>query len=194
MKHFPVTLLLIIIFSSITLSSCANDGLVLPPRLDLSPKIFLNESSVGKGIVLQLKVSNQISSFSTSAYGVENNLRRLFTNLITDSFELQDFEVITADDAEDYSQVTELLVLIKVLNNRIESSTLSSNIIANVSIELQAQNKTDKLTRNFNSIRTQEVALKPTIKEVNKLTEVAISQIVRRLVTDKELLEFASKK
>ena len=176
------------------LLGCASDGPKQPPRLDLSPNILVEESEIGDGFIIQLSVNNQIDTQSTSAYGIENNLSELFTDLITEAFERQDFEVILPDDRDPEDQVTELEVNIKIINNEIQQATLSSNIIAKAKISVIVKNNATVLTLDFSSTRTQEVALKPSLAEVTDLTELAIAQIIKRLSVDEKIKNLATRK
>ncbi len=179
--------------SIVFFSGCASDGPKPPPRLDLSPNIRVENSNVGEDYIIHLKVINKIDSQSKSAYGVENNLRELFTDLITDAFEKQDFEVIDDED-EINSKTTQLTVSIIALNNRIEEDTLTSNIISNAELSVSAKKGKTEITLNFKSTRTKEVALKPSLKEVTNITELAVAQVIKRLSIDQRIQTLATSK
>jgi len=185
---------IVIVFISLLLFGCASDGPKGPPRLELSPNILVEESKIGDGYIIQLTIKNQIDSKATSAFGINNNLRELYSELITEAFERQDFEVITPEDRDPDDKVTEIEISITTLNNEIKQATLSSNIIANAAISVTAINSATVLTLNFSSTRTKEVPLKPSVEEVTELTELAIAQVIKRLSIDKKLIELRTKK
>ncbi len=190
MKTLSTISSIFLVLVSFGLIGCASDGPELPPRLNLSPKTLLGNSEHGEGTVIKLSVINQISHNSTSAYGVENNLRELFTDLLTDSLEQQGFEVTTNAYEDTDTTPVYYNIIIQKLNNKIEQTGFSSEITVEVALDLRAKNNSQELTKTYSSKRLKEVALTPTIDEVTELTNLAVAQIVRRLVRDEELRQF----
>ncbi len=187
-------LLKIITLSTIFfLSACASDGVIETPRLSLNPKLLIDKSEFGVDKTIKLTILNQIRTKSTSEYGYETNLRELFTELFTDAFEKVGFNVETDADADIPSGSTYMTIVLLTADNEVNANTLKSEVLGHLQLQVKVKKLGLSLTQNFESHRSQEVALKANIRDVEAVMDQAITQIITRVINNTELKTFISK-
>lgn len=188
--NFRVFMLLLISF---LFASCASDGPEPAPRLTLDPELLITDSNVGDDISVKLNVTNQMNVQSKSSYGYDNNLKNLFLELTSDALDSRGFSVET----DPYFQPDERTVLITLIINDVENhvtkTTLKSNVAAYVKVTIKVRHGKKTLQKSFESRRSQEFALSVGTDEVENIVNLAVAQILNRVVTDSEFQKTTAK-
>ncbi len=184
----------IIVTIILSLSSCASDGPIETPRLSLNPDLLIDSSNIGEDKTIKLLVLNQLDINTTSTFAYETNLRELISELFTDGFEQQGYDIETGADAEVPAHTTYLTIILTKADNQIKKKTLKSEILAHIQLTVKAKQDGNELNQNFESRRSEEVALSADKKEVEQVVNKALAQVVKRVITNKELMTFMNKK
>jgi len=185
---------LMLIFLTQFVVSCASDGPTPPPKLSLNPELLVDESEIGEDLTIKLNVTNQMVNHFKSAYGYDSNLKDLFLDLTSDAFDKLGFSIETDPYYQPNKNTILMTVNINYVQNSVKKKSLKSDVSAVVKISMKARKGKSLFNKNFESTRSQEYALNASTENVEEVVNLAIAQIIKRMVDDKEFLNWAAKK
>ncbi len=195
-SHFKnlINLFLFIISISLLLSGTATAKTDHKKR-HLSPTPDIEQSIQGQNTQLWLTVENKLSPAARKNLNIENDLSILFLELFQQGFSRRGFSISPqSSDSKLVQNSTPVSIHIFKLGTTLKKSFFKTNIQAFIEIEIQIHNRKMLLTKAFKRENSHDVAFKASDKEIKKLLELTIAELIEDVVTHKEVLNFAIKR
>ncbi|WP_416306908.1 YajG family lipoprotein [Neptunicella sp. SCSIO 80796] len=190
MRHLGKALLVI---SLLIIGGCTTQ----PQQVVLNPVVELIPSKIGQQTSVQVKVIDQrpqqalgVRGDTHSALITTNQaLAAVFDNEIKKGLVSKGF--VISDKA---SGTSTLLVTINELNYKTLKGSLTDEVQIKGAIKVQAKKHRSELNKVYEYEREDEVLVEPGVATNEKWINEALSETLKRLLNDKELLRFLAAK